>query len=40
MNVIGKAKDNEKARLDLSVYCKRPKMHLQYYYLFVGVLPI
>ncbi|XP_024628658.2 uncharacterized protein [Medicago truncatula] len=29
MNVSGKTKDNEKARLDLSVYCKRPEMELQ-----------
>ena len=29
MNVSGKTKDNEKARLDLPLYCKRPEMELQ-----------
>ncbi|GAU31957.1 hypothetical protein TSUD_288910 [Trifolium subterraneum] len=29
MDVIGKTKDNEKARCDLSLYCKRPKMELK-----------
>lgn len=29
MNVSGKSKDNEKARMDLSLHCKRPEMELQ-----------
>jgi len=29
MNVPGKTKDNEKARMDLPLHCKRPEMELQ-----------
>ncbi|KAK2423940.1 hypothetical protein QL285_034357 [Trifolium repens] len=29
MDVPGKTKDNEKARMDLKLYCKRPEMELQ-----------
>lgn len=29
MDVIGKTKDNVKARLDLQEYCRRPELHLQ-----------